>query len=318
MALLKRLKMPFGEEAPQSTNVPSGPRSAGDELRRQREALGLDLGVAAVALRIKPGYLAALEAGRPDQLPGAVYAIGFLRAYADYLGLDGAEMLRRFKRESLLLGAKPDLAFPIPLGERGIPGGGMLLVALILATCAYGGWFYLSTDDGPRPERVAAIPGELLPNAEQFQARSTALRPVEVIAPSQPSAASTGAPGSPGTIEAGSGSARPPAATPTVATPAATGSAPDAPRGVVIRATVDSWIEIRDTRRAVLFERVLKAGESYSAPDQPGLSMRTSNAGGLEITVDGIPAPSIGRRGMVRRNVVLDAQALLAGSAVRN
>ncbi|MBV8937108.1 MAG: DUF4115 domain-containing protein, partial [Alphaproteobacteria bacterium] len=65
-------------------------------------------------------------------------------------------------------------------------------------------------------------------------------------------------------------------------------------------------------------ERVLQAGESYRVPDQPGLSMRTGNAGGLEVTIDGIPAPSIGRMGMVRRNVALDAQALLAGSAVRD
>jgi len=228
MALLERLKMPFAEEAPESISVPPGPRSAGDELRRQREALGLELADAAAALRIKPAYLAALEAGHPDQLPGAVYAIGFLRAYADYLGLDGEAMLRRFKRDTALLAAKPDLAFPIPLGERSIPGGGMLLVALILATCAYGAWFYLSTGESPRPERVAAVPAELLPAVP---------RPVEAMAAPQPPAASTDAPGSPGTIEAGSGSARPPAATPTVATPAATSPAPDAPRGVVIRAT---------------------------------------------------------------------------------
>jgi cytoskeleton protein RodZ len=53
-------------------------------------------------------------------------------------------------------------------------------------------------------------------------------------------------------------------------------------------------------------------------PDRPGLSMRTGNAGGLEITVDGAPAPSIGRIGMVRRNVALDAHALRTGSAVHN
>jgi len=309
MALLERLKMPFAEEAPESISVPPGPRSAGDELRRQREALGLELADAAAALRIKPAYLAALEAGHPDQLPGAVYAIGFLRAYADYLGLDGEAMLRRFKRDTALLAAKPDLAFPIPLGERSIPGGGMLLVALILATCAYGAWFYLSTGESPRPERVAAVPAELLPAVP---------RPVEAMAAPQPPAASTDAPGSPGTIEAGSGSARPPAATPTVATPAATSPAPDAPRGVVIRATGDSWIQIRDARRAVLLERVLKAGESYRPPDQPGLSMRTGNAGGLQITVEGVPVPPIGRTGMVRRDVALDAPALVAGSAVRN
>ncbi|MBV9200855.1 MAG: DUF4115 domain-containing protein, partial [Alphaproteobacteria bacterium] len=66
------------------------------------------------------------------------------------------------------------------------------------------------------------------------------------------------------------------------------------------------------------FERVLPAGETYRVPEQTGLSMRTGNAGGLEITVDGVAAPPIGRMGMVRRNVALDAQALLAGSAVRD
>jgi cytoskeleton protein RodZ len=86
----------------------------------------------------------------------------------------------------------------------------------------------------------------------------------------------------------------------------------------MIRATADSWVEIRGAGRSVLLTRVLKAGESYSVPDQPGLSMHTGNAGGLELIVDGHPVPSIGRVGMIRRNVALDPQALTAGSAVRN
>jgi hypothetical protein len=43
--------------------------------------------------------------------------------------------------------------------------------------------------------------------------------------------------------------------------------------------------------------------------------MRTGNAGGLEITVDGNPAPPIGRMGAIR-NVALEPQALIAGTAV--
>jgi cytoskeleton protein RodZ len=312
MALFHRLNMPLAEEAPESITKPFGSRSAGDELRQRREALGLDLAEVAATLRIKPAYLVALEAGRPNELPGAVYAIGFIRAYADHLGLDSGEMLRLFKQQSALFTAKLDLAFPIQLGERSMPGG-MLLVALILAVCGYGGWFYLSTGDGPRPERVAQIPLELLPYREAFRAPPPVSQPmVEAqAAPRSPAVPSEGSEhsGSGGPSAAGSAMA---------AVPAATDPAPNSPGEVVIRATADSWIQIRDARQSVLLTRVLKAGESCRAPDRPGLSMRTGNAGGLEITVNGVPAPPIGGRGMVRRNVALDGHALLAGSAVRN
>jgi len=320
MWLFHRLKMPLSEEPPENITEPFGPRSAGDELRQRREALGLDLSELAATLRIKPAYLAALEAGRPEELPGAVYAIGFMRAYADYLGLDCGEMLRRFKQGSTLLGAKPDLAFPVQLGRRSTPGGGMLLVALILAVCAYGGWFYLSTGEGPRPQRVAEVPLELLPYREPFRAPpAAASRPAEAQAAPRPPAIQSAGSGRSGTVEAGSGSGDSPAAAGSsmAAVAAAMEPAPSPPGEVVIRATADSWIQIRDARQSVLLTRVLKAGESCRAPARPGLSMRTGNAGGLEITVDGVPAPPIGRRGMVRRNVALDAHALLAGSAVR-
>ena len=300
--------LPDTAEYPEAASE-SGPLAVGAMLRRRREAFGLDVVSVAAALRIKPAYLMALEAGRLDELPGAVYAIGFVRAYADHLGLDGSQVLRRFKRESALLAAKPDLTFPIPLGERSVPGGGMLLVALILAMCAYGAWFYMSNDEAPRRERVAEVPLELLPKPQPPRARPAVSPPPEAIGASQPALG-------PGFV--GAAAASPTAVAAPELNTAATGAAPDAAREVVIRATADSWIQIRDARQSVLLTRVLKAGESCRAPDRPGLSMRTGNAGGLEITVGGIPAPSIGRRGMVRRNVALDGHALLAGSAVRN
>ncbi|MBV9815282.1 MAG: DUF4115 domain-containing protein [Alphaproteobacteria bacterium] len=322
MALFQRLTMPLPEEAPDSITERCGLRSVGEELRQRREALGLDLAEAAAALRIKPAYLAALEAGRLEELPAAVYAIGFLRAYADHLGLDGRTMSQRFKREAATLSAKPHLAFPIPLGERSAPGKGMLLVAFILSACAYGGWYYLSAGGGPRPQRVAEVPLELLPYPDPSRPRLAVSRPEDTQAqaasrsPAAPAEASE--PGS--ALQVGSG---PPslavAQAPTAAAAAEPPSATPAAAGqIVLRAMADSWVQIRDLRQAVLLERVLQAGESYRVPDQPGLSMRTGNAGGLEITIDGVPAPSIGRMGMVRRNVALDAQALLAGSAVRD
>ena len=83
---------------------------------------------------------------------------------------------------------------------------------------------------------------------------------------------------------------------------------------IVIRATAESWIKIRDANQTVLLEGFLKAGETYRVPDRPGVSMRTGNAGALDITVDGKPVPAIGGMGAVR-NVLLEPQALISGPA---
>ena len=135
----------------------------GTMLREARQGFGRDIPQISAALRIRTAYLQAIEEGRYDVLPGPTYTVGFIRAYSEYLGLDGVEMVRRFKQESEGLELKRDLSFPMPLTERSIPGGTILLFALILAICGYGLWYYLSSTDRSRPERVGAVPSALLP-----------------------------------------------------------------------------------------------------------------------------------------------------------
>src|SRR5262249_56882262 len=67
--------------------------------------------------------------------------------------------------------------------EHSMPVGGMLLVAMILAICAYGTWYYFSTGDGPRPRRVAEVPAELLPaGVDQQRTHAAGSRPTEASA----------------------------------------------------------------------------------------------------------------------------------------
>jgi cytoskeleton protein RodZ len=83
---------------------------------------------------------------------------------------------------------------------------------------------------------------------------------------------------------------------------------------IVISAHADSWIQIRGADGSILFTGLLKPGDSYRVPDRPGLSMRAGNAGGLDLTVDGRPAPSLGPIGSVR-NLPLDPKSLAQSPA---
>jgi hypothetical protein len=61
----------------------------GNSLREARVRQQLELGEVELATKIRSRYLRALEEETFDALPAQTYVKGFLRTYADYLGLDG-------------------------------------------------------------------------------------------------------------------------------------------------------------------------------------------------------------------------------------
>ena len=370
MSLFQRIKTPFGDMADDSSAQPRNiTQAVGTVLRERREDLGFDLDAIGEALRIKPIYLAAIEQGRPEDLPGPTYAIGFIRAYAQLLDLDSDHILDTYKAECADVHTRPDLSFPLALDARSLPRGPILLVGMILAACGYGTWYYLSTGERSRPERVAAVPAELQRASGDTAASAPAgdmpapENPAPAPAPGGAALSTTPqfgsgllAPQGPGPVPAGLAAASPnpgpgasPAAAPssrpaatappmsdaarevsaTIAAPAGepgtkTGGQPAGqpaaqgqPGGQIdIRALSDCWIQVRSGEdQSVVFSRVLKAGETYHVP-RAGLVLRTGNAGALAVVVDGKPAPAIGPIGTLRRDVALDPQALLAGTAV--
>lgn len=72
-------------------------RNIGQRLKDRRRELGLSLGEAEAVTKIRKKYLEALEAGDQSQVPGEIYFKGFLRAYGEYLGLDGWELVREYR-----------------------------------------------------------------------------------------------------------------------------------------------------------------------------------------------------------------------------
>lgn len=135
--------------------------SVGALLHATRLRLGVDLVAVAEALHIRAAYLEAIEAGDYEALPGGTYAVGFIRSYADQLGLDGKEMVRRFKLET---GTQPQLSpqpvnFPKPVTTLGMPIGAIVTGVVVAVGLAFAAWYLLSGNDSTTllPKLPAAL-----------------------------------------------------------------------------------------------------------------------------------------------------------------
>ncbi len=73
--------------------------SVGSELQARREELGYSLHKVEVATKIRGRYLRAIEASDFVNLPNDVYSRGFVRQYAQYLGLPGVHIAKRYQEE---------------------------------------------------------------------------------------------------------------------------------------------------------------------------------------------------------------------------
>jgi len=73
---------------------------AGALLAAARQNAGMTLSEVAASTHIREQHLAAIEAIDRGALPSRPYAIGFVKTYAEFLGLDAAPVVIRFKEEA--------------------------------------------------------------------------------------------------------------------------------------------------------------------------------------------------------------------------
>lgn len=294
----------------------------GEILRAERERRGWSVVDVAKHLKIRRVQLEAIESGDFSELPRGAYAPGFVRSYAELMDLDAAALSRRFKEEAAGIDAPVELAFPTPINDSRLPGRVLVALSLLLAVGSYGTWYYVTAADRAPVPRVTAVPETLAarvpppsPSASEALARPPAAAPVVEATPAPVPVSAPQVAALPAPVAAPAAVASAP-----VVAPAAEPGAPrvfgEAAEGrIVIRATADSWTQVRDASGSIVFSRILRAGETYNAPNRPGLVLSTGNAGALDVRVDGRIVPAIGRPGMVERAVALDPERLNAGTA---
>ena len=144
--------------------------SIGQILRDARLNQSKDIQEVSQTLKIRQIYLEAIENNEFAQLPGKIYIIGFIKTYAEYLQLDGEEIIRTYKSDDLVKTINTDLIFPTIVPEDGMPNKLTLLFGFMIAIAGYGGWYYLNNNissienpgllnksEIPKPSQIAKI-----------------------------------------------------------------------------------------------------------------------------------------------------------------
>jgi hypothetical protein len=140
----------------------------GTSLRDARERQGLELSQIERETRIRARYLEALEDERFGVLPGSAYAKGFLRAYAEFLGLDGQRFVEEYNARFPTVEEPPALP-PTAFRRRRFALDARLLVLPFAILLALIGWRVASEGGGhevmraPPPPRLTSTPSVQAP-----------------------------------------------------------------------------------------------------------------------------------------------------------
>jgi cytoskeletal protein RodZ len=250
---------------------PSEPETAsfGDWLRRQREMREISLRDIADRTKISLRYLQAMEDDRFDLLPAPIFAKGFLREYARYVGLSPDEVVNHYlavqqqqspeeegvKKDQTLVN-RPHRVKPVRSWTYGLflAVALILLIALVWALVWYNNHRREApaADGTPQPVPAMAAPAQ----------------PV-----SSPAAPASAAPAIP--------------------------DKPSAPLEITLDFTADCWVEVRVDDKPFLSEQRVQ-GESLPIEAQKSVDIKLGDAAAAEIQVNGQAYPLNGKAGEVR------------------
>jgi cytoskeleton protein RodZ len=290
--------------------------TVGADVKAARLRKGDDLDVISRVLKIRREHLEALENGELQSLPGRAYAIGFLRSYSEYLGLDPAACVERFKAEIAGRGEpdEPQPTFTPEEKERKLPQGWIVFVVLLLIAVVWGGYYLSVSANRMLAQEVQPVPDQIARQAGVEAAPSIQTLPRPVTPAPAPQA---GAP-APATAAA------PPSTTVASLPPAAATAPPVAdpnlPPGtsyglgntnsrLTLRIYKPTRLLVQGPGGKIYINRSLKPGDTYRAPNMVGLILTAADASGVEIILDGAP---VGRAGQgVVNGVSLNPQEIM-------
>ncbi|BAT51206.1 hypothetical protein NOS3756_01280 [Nostoc sp. NIES-3756] len=258
-------------------------------LLQVRQEKGIRIEEVAAKTNIRLYFLQALDAGKFTELPEPVYVQGFIRRYADILGLDGQALSKSFNlnaapvttqeshhEETEHVRKRPNIRIPLFVPF-------IVLIAGAAITLVYTLNPKLITQSFAKQDSAATKP--IQTNPSPLTVASPSATPDAIVTDSQ------------NTTPAPTTLAESPTATPS-ATPS-TESDPNAPVAVTLELQGNSWLQVTADGKTEFVGELTK-GERRTWTATKQLTVRSGNAGAVLISVNEKPAQVLGANGRVK------------------
>lgn len=256
----------------------------GEALRRTRIYYEQSLEDIEGALRIRACQIDAIEKGDMRALPGRVYAIGFVRSYADHMGLDGAKVVQLFTAQYMDGQAKIRLAFPVLASETKTPAIWLVALSMIVFFAFVFGAYTFNEGYRNTVMFVHTVPEDIKIHVAQDILVQPPPPEEEVVEPTV-------------------------ITSPNISVENMADEQGNS-QGIILNIMKNSWVEIKNGKGEIIVSNILEEGDQYFVPNSPGLSMSLGNAANVEIILNGRPLKPLGKDGDVRRDIPLDISYL--------
>lgn len=277
--------------------------TVGNIFQKTREEKGATVMQVSEHLNIGSSHIEAIESNDINHLPPKVYAVGFVRAYADLLGLDSEKMVYLFKvqvygkhltdqQKHIVNTSNKDINFldVLKANKATIPivVGVFVIIGMVIYALGVLIVWILTSDYSDNEFRVPKVPIEMMEGAatpvDEFiisgeQELATPIEPMDIVIKPDIGGKSYGV----NALES----------------------------ALTFKMLAEGWLEIRTVNGGkLLLSETLNAGDVFYASDAQDVLLTTNNAANIEAYLDGQRLGVIGADGDVVRLRPFSVRAL--------
>jgi cytoskeleton protein RodZ len=251
----------------------------GASFKKARESKGISLDRIAAETRISTRFLLAIENEEFNLLPGGIFNRGFVRSYAEKVGLDPDQAVVDYER-LVKPYEPPEASVATPRRVKGnrhlypLAIGGLVLVIVI---------FYLATRETSNTAQTAG-------SAPPSSAVAVAQPEPPTVTAKAPTAAELAPPSTPPEV--------------TSAAPEPESPVPTEGLRLDMEVTETTWVKVKADGTTVDPGETLEPGTTRHFKAQNSIILEIGNAGGLALKLNDMPIKNVGKSGQVRELII--------------